>query len=117
MANKTLQRDLSHRWENYYPSKAEADYEDDLKVEAVVATAGVMKSMETVKKVVNGSAELQHKWKNTAQGADSPGQGGTFQENIAVPRKGSNLSFPTLGLQPWVCGGEQNIAKSESFLF
>ncbi|CAM4568767.1 unnamed protein product [Lepidochelys kempii] len=60
------------------------DYEDDLKVEAVVATAGVMKSMETVKKVVNGSAELQHKWKNTAQGADSPGQGGTFQENIAV---------------------------------
>ncbi|CAM5163709.1 unnamed protein product [Eretmochelys imbricata] len=60
------------------------DYEDDLKVEAVVATAGVMKSMETVKKMVNGSAELQHKWKNTAQGADSPGQGGTFQENIAV---------------------------------
>ncbi|CAM4646698.1 unnamed protein product [Lepidochelys olivacea] len=60
------------------------DYEDDLKVEAVVATAGVMKSMETVKKVVNGSAELHHKWKNTAQGADSPGQGGTFQENIAV---------------------------------
>ncbi|CAM2103596.1 unnamed protein product [Caretta caretta] len=28
------------------------DYEDDLKVEAVVATAGVMKSMETVKKML-----------------------------------------------------------------
>ncbi|TFK02784.1 importin subunit alpha-5 [Platysternon megacephalum] len=92
------------------------DDDDDLKVEAVVATSGVMKSREKVKKAVNGSAEPRHKWKNTARGADSPGPRQHFPRKCyctnTTPWKGSNLSFPTLGLQTGVCGGEQNIAKS-----
>uniref|UniRef100_A0A8C5F3A9 G protein-coupled receptor 107 n=1 Tax=Gopherus evgoodei TaxID=1825980 RepID=A0A8C5F3A9_9SAUR len=80
-----------------------------------VATSGVMKSREKVKKAVNGSAEPRHKWKNAAQGADSSGPRQHFPRKCyctTTPWKGSNLSFPTLRLQTGVCEGEQNIAKS-----
>ncbi|NWW54742.1 GP107 protein, partial [Pedionomus torquatus] len=42
------------------------DDEDDLETEAVVTTSGVMEGMKKVKKVVNGSAELQGEWESTA---------------------------------------------------
>ncbi|NXP44704.1 GP107 protein, partial [Heliornis fulica] len=42
------------------------DDEDDLEVEAVVTTSGVMEGMKKVKKVVNGSAELRGEWESTA---------------------------------------------------
>ncbi|NWT97075.1 GP107 protein, partial [Urocynchramus pylzowi] len=42
------------------------DDEDDLEMEAVVTTSGVMEGMKKVKKVVNGSAEPQGEWENTA---------------------------------------------------
>ncbi|KAM6047579.1 protein GPR107 isoform 1-T1 [Chlamydotis macqueenii] len=42
------------------------DDEDDLEMEAVVTTSGVMEGMKKVKKVVNGSAELQGEWESTA---------------------------------------------------
>ncbi|NXA34924.1 GP107 protein, partial [Eudromia elegans] len=42
------------------------DDEDDLEMEAVVTTSGVMEGMKKVKKVVNGSAELRGEWENTA---------------------------------------------------
>ncbi|XP_014375768.2 protein GPR107 isoform X2 [Alligator sinensis] len=40
--------------------------EDDLEMEAVVTTSGVMEGMKKVKKVMNGSAESQGEWENTA---------------------------------------------------
>ncbi|NXQ08977.1 GP107 protein, partial [Vidua macroura] len=42
------------------------DDEDDLEMEAVVTTSGVMEGMKKVKKVVNGSAEPQGEWESTA---------------------------------------------------
>ncbi|NWR34850.1 GP107 protein, partial [Tachuris rubrigastra] len=42
------------------------DDEDDLEMEAVVTTSGVMEGMKKVKKVVNGSAEPQGEWEGTA---------------------------------------------------
>ncbi|RMB93419.1 hypothetical protein DUI87_30114 [Hirundo rustica rustica] len=42
------------------------DDEDDLDMEAVVTTSGVMEGMKKVKKVVNGSAEPQGEWESTA---------------------------------------------------
>ncbi|XP_056360951.1 protein GPR107 isoform X1 [Oenanthe melanoleuca] len=42
------------------------DDEDDLEMEAVVTTSGVMEGMKKVKKVVNGSAEPQGDWESTA---------------------------------------------------
>ncbi|NWH74408.1 GP107 protein, partial [Piaya cayana] len=42
------------------------DDEDDLEMEAVVTTSGVMEGMKKVKKVVNGSAELRGEWESTA---------------------------------------------------
>ncbi|KAK2535165.1 Gpr107 [Columba livia] len=42
------------------------DYEDDLEMEAVVTTSGVMEGMKKVKKVVNGSAEPRGEWESTA---------------------------------------------------
>uniref|UniRef100_A0A8C5IYB7 G protein-coupled receptor 107 n=1 Tax=Junco hyemalis TaxID=40217 RepID=A0A8C5IYB7_JUNHY len=42
------------------------DDEDDLEMEAVVTTSGVMEGMKKVKKVVNGSAEPQGEWDSTA---------------------------------------------------
>ncbi|XP_010145968.1 PREDICTED: protein GPR107, partial [Eurypyga helias] len=42
------------------------DDEDDLEMEAVVTTSGVMEGMKKVKKVVNGSAEPRGEWENTA---------------------------------------------------
>ncbi|NWU89630.1 GP107 protein, partial [Upupa epops] len=42
------------------------DDEDDLEMEAVVTTSGVMEGMKKVKKVVNGSAESQGDWEITA---------------------------------------------------
>ncbi|NXX75810.1 GP107 protein, partial [Urocolius indicus] len=42
------------------------DDEDDLEMEAVVTTSGVMEGMKKVKKVVNGSAEPQGEWETTA---------------------------------------------------
>ncbi|XP_025905308.1 protein GPR107 isoform X2 [Nothoprocta perdicaria] len=42
------------------------DDEDDLDMEAVVTTSGVMEGMKKVKKVVNGSAELRGEWESTA---------------------------------------------------
>ncbi|NXJ79795.1 GP107 protein, partial [Trogon melanurus] len=42
------------------------DDEDDLEMEAVVTTSGVMEGMKKVKKVVNGSAEPQGEWGSTA---------------------------------------------------
>ncbi|NXY76687.1 GP107 protein, partial [Glareola pratincola] len=42
------------------------DDEDDLEMEAVVTTSGVMEGMKKVKKVVNGSTELQGEWESTA---------------------------------------------------
>ncbi|NXF29982.1 GP107 protein, partial [Nyctibius bracteatus] len=42
------------------------DDEDDLEMEAVVTTSGVMEGMKKVKKVVNGSAELRGDWESTA---------------------------------------------------
>ncbi|NWS76041.1 GP107 protein, partial [Crotophaga sulcirostris] len=42
------------------------DDEDDLEMEAVVTTSGVMEGMKKVKKVVNGSAEPRGEWESTA---------------------------------------------------
>ncbi|NXY47140.1 GP107 protein, partial [Ceuthmochares aereus] len=42
------------------------DDEDDLEMEAVVTTSGVMEGMKKVKKVVNGSAEPLGEWESTA---------------------------------------------------
>ncbi|XP_074464349.1 protein GPR107 isoform X1 [Larus michahellis] len=42
------------------------DDEDDLEMEAVVTTSGIMEGMKKVKKVVNGSAEPQGEWESTA---------------------------------------------------
>ncbi|NXO70493.1 GP107 protein, partial [Phainopepla nitens] len=42
------------------------DDEDDLEMEAVVTTSGVMEGMKKVKKVVNGSAEPLGDWESTA---------------------------------------------------
>ncbi|XP_068512695.1 protein GPR107 isoform X1 [Anas acuta] len=42
------------------------DDEDDLQMEAVVTTSGVMEGMKKVKKVVNGSAEPRGDWENMA---------------------------------------------------
>uniref|UniRef100_A0A8C3C227 G protein-coupled receptor 107 n=1 Tax=Cairina moschata TaxID=8855 RepID=A0A8C3C227_CAIMO len=42
------------------------DDEDDLQMEAVVTTSGVMEGMKKVKKVVNGSAEPRGEWENMA---------------------------------------------------
>ncbi|XP_068270022.1 protein GPR107 [Nyctibius grandis] len=42
------------------------DDEDDLEMEAVVTTSGVMEGMKKVKKVVNGSAEPRGDWESTA---------------------------------------------------
>ncbi|KAF4789160.1 G protein-coupled receptor [Turdus rufiventris] len=42
------------------------DDEDDLEMEAVVTTSGVMEGMKKVKKVVNGSAEPQGEWESVA---------------------------------------------------
>uniref|UniRef100_A0A8C0HLP1 G protein-coupled receptor 107 n=1 Tax=Buteo japonicus TaxID=224669 RepID=A0A8C0HLP1_9AVES len=42
------------------------DDEDDLEMEAVVTTSGVMEGMKKVKKVVNGSAEPQGEWESMA---------------------------------------------------
>ncbi|XP_035197224.1 protein GPR107 [Oxyura jamaicensis] len=42
------------------------DDEDDLEMEAVVTTSGVMEGMKKVKKVVNGSAEPRGEWENMA---------------------------------------------------
>ncbi|KFO82468.1 Protein GPR107, partial [Cuculus canorus] len=42
------------------------DDEDDLDMEAVVTTSGVMEGMKKVKKVVNGSAEPRGDWESTA---------------------------------------------------
>ncbi|NXI98335.1 GP107 protein, partial [Psophia crepitans] len=42
------------------------DDEDDLEMEAVVTTSGVMEGMKKVKKVVNGSAEPRSDWESTA---------------------------------------------------
>ncbi|XP_077161016.1 protein GPR107 [Paroedura picta] len=42
------------------------DDEDDLDMEAVVTTTGVMEGMKKVKKVVNGSAESRGEWESTA---------------------------------------------------
>ncbi|NXN95848.1 GP107 protein, partial [Rhinopomastus cyanomelas] len=42
------------------------DDEDDLEMEAVVTTSGVMEGMKKVKKAVNGSAEPQGEWDSTA---------------------------------------------------
>ncbi|NXH12543.1 GP107 protein, partial [Bucco capensis] len=42
------------------------DDEDDLEMEAVVTTSGVMEGMKKVKKVLNGSAEPQGEWESTA---------------------------------------------------
>ncbi|NXJ11944.1 GP107 protein, partial [Odontophorus gujanensis] len=42
------------------------DDEDDLEMEAVVTTSGVMEGMKKVKKVVNGAAEPRGEWENTA---------------------------------------------------
>ncbi|NXX22858.1 GP107 protein, partial [Podargus strigoides] len=42
------------------------DDEDDLEMEAVVTTSGVMEGMKKVKKVVNGSAEPRSEWESTA---------------------------------------------------
>ncbi|XP_072739561.1 protein GPR107 [Ciconia boyciana] len=42
------------------------DDEDDLEMEAVVTTSGIMEGMKKVKKVVNGSAEPRGEWESTA---------------------------------------------------
>ncbi|NXK50604.1 GP107 protein, partial [Chauna torquata] len=42
------------------------DDEDDLEMEAVVTTSGVMEGMKKVKKVVNGSAEPRGEWESMA---------------------------------------------------
>ncbi|XP_010172247.1 protein GPR107-like, partial [Antrostomus carolinensis] len=42
------------------------DDEDDLEMEAVVTTSGVMEGMKKVKKVVNGLAEPRGEWESTA---------------------------------------------------
>ncbi|XP_065593476.1 protein GPR107 [Cyrtonyx montezumae] len=42
------------------------DDEDDLEMEAVVTTSGVMEGMKKVKKVVNGAAEPRGEWEGTA---------------------------------------------------
>ncbi|NXC68859.1 GP107 protein, partial [Anhinga anhinga] len=42
------------------------DDEDDLEMEAVVTTSGVMEGMKKVKKVVNGSVEPRGEWESTA---------------------------------------------------
>ncbi|NXX97125.1 GP107 protein, partial [Centropus bengalensis] len=42
------------------------DDEDDLEMEAVVTTSGVMEGMKKVKKVVNGTAEQRGEWESTA---------------------------------------------------
>ncbi|NXG13334.1 GP107 protein, partial [Grallaria varia] len=42
------------------------DDEDDLEMEAVVTTSGVMEGMKKVKKVVNGSTQPQGEWDSTA---------------------------------------------------
>ncbi|NXJ33576.1 GP107 protein, partial [Ciconia maguari] len=42
------------------------DDEDDLEMEAVVTTSGIMEGMKKVKKVVNGSAEPRGEWESMA---------------------------------------------------
>uniref|UniRef100_A0A8D0H2M7 G protein-coupled receptor 107 n=1 Tax=Sphenodon punctatus TaxID=8508 RepID=A0A8D0H2M7_SPHPU len=42
------------------------DEEDDLNMESVVTTSGVMEGMKKVKKVVNGTAEPRGEWESTA---------------------------------------------------
>ncbi|NXR10368.1 GP107 protein, partial [Semnornis frantzii] len=51
--------------DNPYLQLSQED-EDDLEMEAVVTTSGVMEGMKKVKKVVNGSAEPQGEWESTA---------------------------------------------------
>ncbi|NXI45643.1 GP107 protein, partial [Galbula dea] len=51
--------------DNPYLQLSQED-EDDLEMEAVVTTSGVMEGMKKVKKVVNGSAEPQGDWESMA---------------------------------------------------
>ncbi|NXA05777.1 GP107 protein, partial [Sapayoa aenigma] len=51
--------------DNPYLQLSQED-EDDLAMEAVVTTSGVMEGMKKVKKVVNGSAEPPGEWESTA---------------------------------------------------
>ncbi|NXF11332.1 GP107 protein, partial [Smithornis capensis] len=51
--------------DNPYLQLSQED-EDDLDMEAVVTTSGVMEGMKKVKKVVNGSAEPLGEWESTA---------------------------------------------------
>ncbi|KFV64103.1 Protein GPR107, partial [Dryobates pubescens] len=51
--------------DNPYLQLSQED-EDDLEMEAVVTTSGVMEGMKKDKKVVNGSAEPQGEWESTA---------------------------------------------------